>query len=343
MYEIDFLPIEETGSTGSKSGDAIAMRFDDNLGRQRVVVIDGGYKNTGDRLVTHIRDYYATTHVDLVISTHPDGDHIRGLTGVLEELTVGELMIHRPHDHHPKFADYSNIEVIDALIGQAEERGVTVTEPVTGLTRFGGILRILGPTADYYEELLAEDLDGERAAAVSKLSEFSLMHKAMDLLSRALDYLPTETLGEGGYTSPRNRTSVVTLLAVDGDRVMFTGDAGIESLERAMDEYDAVVGDPAVAALTLLQAPHHGSRRNLSPTILDRILGKPGEPFGTGFGTAIVSSAAADPKHPSPKVTNALQRRGMSVFATEGRILCYPGRPGWTSATELPPLVEDDD
>lgn len=349
MHEIDFLPIEETGGVGSKSGDAIAMRFTDASGQQRVVVIDGGYKDTGDRLVEHIKTWYGTEHVDLVISTHPDGDHIRGLTSVLDQLSVGELMIHRPHDHHADFGEYSNIEVIDALIAQAEDNYIPVTEPFTGLTRFGGMLRILGPTVDYYEDLLAEDLGTSEAAALAgavaaKLSESSLFHKALDLLNRALDYLPVETLGEGGVTSPRNRTSVVTLLTVDGDRMMFTGDAGIESLDRAMDEYDRTVGDPAVWPLDFFQAPHHGSRRNLSPTILNRILGKPGEAYGTGLGTSIISSAKADPKHPSPKVTNALQRRGMRVYATEGSSIVHPGgMRGWTTATPIPPLEEDDD
>lgn len=349
MHEIDFLPIEDTSGEGSKSGDAITMRFYDAGGRQRVIVIDGGYKHTGERLVEHIRTWYATEHVDLVISTHPDGDHIRGLTAVLDQLTVGELMIHRPHDHHRKFGEYSNIEVIDALIAQAEDAGIPVTEPFCGLTRFGGMLRILGPTVHYYEELLSEDLDGDNAAALAasvaaRLSESTLFHKAMDLLDRTLSYLPVETLGEGGFTSPRNRTSVVTLLSVDGQRLMFTGDAGIESLERAMDEYDRTVGDPAVRPLSFFQAPHHGSRRNLSPTILNRIFGKPGEIYGTGANTSLISSAKADPKHPSPKVTNALQRRGLRVYATEGNTICHPGgsRPGWMTATPISPLEEDD-
>lgn len=242
MYEIDFLAIEETSGVGSKSGDGIPMRFTDGGGQQRVVVIDGGYKNTGDRLVEHITTFYGTEHVDLVISTHPDADHINGLTSVLDQLSVGELMIHRPHDHYVDVSEYSNIEVIDALIALAESKDVTVTEPFTGLTRFGGALRILGPTVSYYEELLAEDLGGSDAGALaasaSRLSESSFLRKAMDLLDRALDYLPTETLGEDGYTGPRNRTSVVTFLTVNGDRMILTGDSGIESLDRAMDEYD---------------------------------------------------------------------------------------------------------
>ena len=100
MYEVDFLSIESSGELGSKSGDAITVRFTENTtGTVRVLVIDGGYKHTGERLVEHVQARYGTNHVDLVISTHPDMDHVNGLTSVLTDLSVGELLIHIPHDH----------------------------------------------------------------------------------------------------------------------------------------------------------------------------------------------------------------------------------------------------
>jgi hypothetical protein len=52
-YEIDFLPVGE----GEKSGDAIALRFGNLFGNRNektVVVIDGGFKETGEKLVKHI-------------------------------------------------------------------------------------------------------------------------------------------------------------------------------------------------------------------------------------------------------------------------------------------------
>ena len=351
MYEIDFLAIEKTGSAGSKSGDAIPIRFTDPDGVERVVVIDGGYKDTGERLVDHVRNMFGTSHVDLVISTHPDADHINGLATVLDELDVDELLIHRPHLHAPDVSDYSNIEVIDALIGLAEDTDVIVTEPFTGLERFGGALRILGPTEAYYSELLADDLakatSGTAAltAAITKrLTESSFAHGVVDLLSRALAFLPTETLGEDGETSPRNSTSVITLLTIDGNRLLLTGDAGVDALNRASEEYEAVVGEFAHFPLRFFQAPHHGSRRNLAPSLLNRIFGKAGDTFGTP--TSFISSAKADPKHPSPKVTNALKRRNVRVFATEGQGICHSSgvdRPGWVPVTEVPALDEDDD
>ena len=97
-YEIDFLPV----GNGEKSGDAIALRFGNLRGsreEQTVVVVDGGFKDSGEKLINHIKTYYDTDRVDIVVSTHPDDDHTNGLIVVLEELDVGCLWMHLPWNH----------------------------------------------------------------------------------------------------------------------------------------------------------------------------------------------------------------------------------------------------
>jgi beta-lactamase superfamily II metal-dependent hydrolase len=322
------------------------MRF--SVGQSTaVVVIDGGFSDTGDALAEHIRDYYDTSYIDLMISTHPDADHINGMARLMEQMTVGELLVHRPRLHVDSVADFSNIEAIDNLIKLAESTGVTVNEPFTGLTRFGGQIRILGPTQAWYEELIAESLAAERAGLLAKarMSASVMLSKGADLLERALSWMPTETLSDDVETSERNSTSAITLLTVDGRRALFTGDAGIKSLDRAADEYERTVGTFSGNHIQFFQAPHHGSRRNLGPTILNRLFGEPSLPLDVF--TSIISSAKASSKHPSPKVVNALKRRGANVFATEGRTIWdhsgdAPPR-GWVTLTPLSALIEDSD
>ena len=97
-FEIDFLPVGEK----SKSADAIAMRFGDFGGsadKQFVVVVDGGTQESGKALVAHINNYYRTNVVDIAVLTHPDSDHASGLKVVLEEMTVGHLLMHKPWEH----------------------------------------------------------------------------------------------------------------------------------------------------------------------------------------------------------------------------------------------------
>jgi hypothetical protein len=85
---------------------------------------------------------------------------------------------------------------------------------------------------------------------------------------------------------------------------------------------------------------HHRQPSNLGPAILDRLL------TGEDNVTAYVSASDTDPDHPSAKVTNALMRRGCTVYTTEdgGKWHHSADAPdrGWRAAQPLPPLDESD-
>lgn len=347
MHEVDFLPVEANAGPSTKSGDAITMRFTrDYNGSVKVVVIDAGFTPVGDQVVQHVTQYYETGVIDLLISTHPDGDHLNGLRTVVERLDVRELLLHRPREHVGSASAFTNIENVDALVAAAQARGTKITEPFQGLSRFENQVVILGPTEQFYELKIRQHLEeqADTGTAVAKMLRKAMASsEADDPLWRPLSHYPEETLGEEGGTTARNETSTVTLVQADGRRLLFTGDVGLEGLHRAADYYEAMVGWFQQYPVHLFQVPHHGSRRNLSPSLLDRILGPTWQPYGAPVG--VVSSAAADPKHPSPKVVNALGRRGAQVVATEGHIVCEPfgafPRYGWSAMQPLPPLVED--
>lgn len=350
MYELDFLPVEAEDGNGTKSGDAIAGRLWLPDGTYRVIVVDGGYGDIGQDVADHISEYYGTDTVDVVVSTHPDSDHLNGLLKVIESKTVRRLLIHRPR-HHLSAADvsyFANLEMIDAVIDAAESRGATIYEPFTGLTMWDGALRVLGPSVDYYEYLVRLHVDEERSGAAA---QDRVVAKVLSMAMRAvgsspaqtLPQLPHETLEENPVTSPRNNTSTVLLLqSFDGRRILLTGDAGVPALSLAASEYEKRIGSFRECPLSVFQVPHHGSHNNSAPSLLDRVVGPQGS-FDTV--SAVVSSAKASPHHPSPKVTNALLRRGAKVVATEGRTICaYSGPPryGWTPAPSVPPRAEDD-
>ncbi|MBF4636212.1 hypothetical protein ITJ38_17515 [Agreia pratensis] len=351
MYTIDFLAVENENSDSTKSGDAIVLNFTiPGTSRKAVVVIDGGYTATGQEVVDHVAKYCNTDFIDLVICTHPDSDHLNGLTTILNNAHVGELMMHTPWAYAKDANVLGNYENIVALFNLARSKGIPVTQPFTGETRFQGAVSVLGPTEVRYIELLASAIDEERSGTAAQRRGAALSHstglltKARTLLERAVSYLPIETLSDIDDTSPRNQMSVITLLDIDGKRHLLTGDAGIASLDAAVNEYERKIGPISIRPLHLFQAPHHGSKHNLGPTVLDRILGKSGSPFAPS--TSFISSAAASPKHPSPKVVNALIRRGGNVYATEARNIRHRSHDvdeaGWTPIAPLPPVDETD-
>ncbi len=91
--------------------------------------------------------------------------------------------------------------------------------------------------------------------------------------------------------------------------------------------------------LALVQVPHHGSRRNVGPTILDKFLGEKHAMVGGKIGNAVVSVGKICDVHGHPKkvVTNAFKRRGYPVTETRGTTKMFGmDRPGWNAVEALP-------
>lgn len=359
--EVDFLPVGE----GERSGDAIAIRWG-NLNRARheqfVMVIDGGTLESGDALVKHIKSIYRTDHVDLAINSHPDGDHASGLYCVLDELKVDHLWMHRPWLHsreikhmfddgtlsNDRLSKKMQKALSDAwnLEQFANRMGIPITEPFAdgkANRQYQGIM-ILGPTEDYYESLLPgfRQMPDTKDSFVSNFGGgFRSFGKgAVALEERVHETLIKETLEEPikDATSAENNSSVIILLRVEGQDLLFTADSGVPALERAVDV--AELRGISLPGCHFQQMPHHGSKRNVGPHLLNRLIGPKNSNSGTKNMTVFVSSSKEGaPKHPSKKVVNAYIRRGANVVATMGFTIRHhsnsQNRDGWGPATPL--------
>lgn len=340
-YEIDVLAVGD----GERSGDAIAMRYSIDGGPWSVLVIDGGNKEAGARLVEHIRREYGTNVVNNALNTHPDADHSSGLTEVLENLDVRALWMHKPWEHVPDIMHaFDDGRLTIRSVGNriqealraacsvhdlAVEKGVPVFEPFQGSV-IGGLV-VMAPTMLQYQALVPHFRSTPPAAIPSPLGS---MPRGIAALAEALaTWIPAtqwaEDLALGAKpTAAENESSVVLCGNFGGERILFTGDAGPNGLLTAA-EFAARCG-VSLQGLRLLQTPHHGSRNNLSSAVLRAI----------SASTAFVSVAANSPTHPRRSVTNALQRRGTQVYATKGKTLRFHlnagERPGWTSAAPVP-------
>jgi beta-lactamase superfamily II metal-dependent hydrolase len=147
-----------------------------------------------------------------------------------------------------------------------------------------------------------------------------------------------ELLKDGGITSAKNETSVV-LYGNFGEHghVLLTSDAGLNALRWASDYADNL--GLALRDFALVQIPHHGSRHNVGPSVLDRIVGPRLNTAGESRTTACVSAPKDDETHPRKIVVNAFTRRGAKVFATQGAKLLFrrgfPVRDGYGPASPL--------
>jgi len=354
VYEIDFLPVGD----GERGGDAIAMRFGTQLNpqQQQVVVIDGGTKESGEALVSHIRTFYGTSDVNLAVCTHSDSDHASGLLEVLENLTVHNLAMNRPWNHAANIDELfrdprinednlkrrfkESLDNAHQLEQLANKRGIPIVEPFSDTTNGTSPLSVLGPSKKFYEEMLLS-FRGAPEAAVKQAFAQKFVVAAADAIKWIAENWGIETLAEPDVnaSSAENNSSVVLLFKDSNEMFLFTSDAGVPALAGAVEVAKRIGVD--LSTVNRLQVPHHGSKHNVGPAILNVIVG-PKKAAEQITKSAIVSAPKkGEPKHPSKKVVNALIRRGAKVIATQGKTICCrgggaPQRKDWVSAETLP-------
>lgn len=359
FFEIDFLDVES-----GKSGDAIALRYEFN-GEIRIHVVDGGYQDTGEKLVEYIKKYYDNpSSISSVIVSHPDGDHAGGLRKVLEEFEVKELWMLRPWlyadeliDRFSRFKSVENLvrrlkEIYPAIVALeeiAERKNITILEPFQGSEI--GKFTVMAPTKTRYFDLILESDKTPEAVNEGGKSDSSTFAFAEKLVRKAVGFIRSawgEEVFSDEETSAENNMSVVQYAELCGKRILLTADAGRDALIEA-SEYAPVIG-LRLPGIDRFQIPHHGSRRNVSTEVLDcwlgqRLSSKPKK--GEETFTAIVSAADKDKDHPRKSVIRAVIHRGARVITTEGgniQIPCNaPTRDGWVAIEPLPYPEEQEE
>ena len=236
-----------------------------------------------------------------------------------------------------------NLESASDLVKKAEKKKILVVEPFSGLSLYNeGELLILGPGLDYYESLIPE-FDGMPTAIGTPKSLLAGLGRTVQrAIKRFISTWGKDDLNDEDTTSAKSNSSVIIQLIVGDHRLLFTGDAGITALSQAADRISQETD------LRFIQIPHHGSRRNVGPTVLNRLIGKP-LPEGQLRNIKAIASTAkkGEPKHPRKAVMNAFTHRGVYAVATRGTTIRYPHdapvREGWGTVTPEPYHWEYED
>ena len=362
-YEIDYIGVKADKAT--KDADAICLRWKTGIALNgmpiyKVGVIDGGFEAHGNAMIAHMNQYYfddaegvkskEKKTIDFVVVTHPDQDHAIGLKQVLKAFDVKKIYMNRPWLYVDELFDKvndgritkqslrerlrNNYETIADIENIAEENKIPIYEAFEGTYVENEIL-ILSPEKQFYLDLLVESEKTplQEQAAFNQDGLFGRIANAVKayIVNKFEDW-DIETLRENEETSAENETSVVLRGLVEGDGFLLTGDAGIRALNKAID-YMEQIGEDVISEISFYQIPHHGGRHNVSPSLLDRMVGQRVKKGATRNKTAYASVAEGS-DHPLKMVTNAYMRRGVSTYETNGNTICHhcgqmPKR-GWT-------------
>ncbi len=343
MFEIDFLPV------GTSNGDAIAIRYGNETTGYNLHVVDGGYQDTGKTIIDHIEKHYGIgLRINHLVLSHADNDHAAGLIDVMKHFNVDHLWMNRPWLYAEEILDnfhgnYTKQGLVDSirekhsylveLENLAESKGTQIHEVFQGAQI--GQFRVLAPTRARYIKLLP-DLDKTptsyaETAAFSVQTAKGLFEKVKNWVFESWDI---ETLSNKPEpTSASNETCIVQHAVLDGKTILLTADVGPDGLNEAADY---AFGLGLTKAPKFVQVPHHGSRRNVSPAVLDRWLGKK-MGLNEVYGVAYCSVGSDKPEYPRGQVKNAFARRGYPVYVTRGKTICFaegaPARQGWIAVT----------
>jgi beta-lactamase superfamily II metal-dependent hydrolase len=325
-FEVDFL------SVGNSNGDAICVRYGSAEPGYSIHITDGGYVETGQRIIDHINQHYGLNpFVANVVLSHQDGDHIAGLIPVVRHFSVGALWMNRPWLYAPELlgafhgnytAEGLRQAIRDAYPQLVELENVAIAKGIPIYETFAGSwighFLVLAPSRSRYLSLIPEfDRTPESYAEPIK----GIFGKLVEVAKKVSEFFETwsdEALQETpSPTSASNESCVVQLGIFDGKTVLLTADAGPAALSEAADTaaQHGFLYPPAV-----VQVPHHGSRRNVTPSVLNRWLGEPMPHGSQRRGLAFCSVGDNKPEYPRKRVSNAFLRRGYPVYSTRGRL-----------------------
>lgn len=347
-YEMDMLSV----GNKSKSGDAILLRYGDLYtggNQQAVILIDGGYCETANTIKETLKAYYNCQNdkgnyvIDLLILSHPDQDHVNGLVELTKDpqIEIKHILMHHPW-YELKSSHFADGRITDASIerklrdifpkaNELEQNTQSAEhlscEPQT-YECLGAKIHILGPSLSLYKQLIAECSKTPNAADfVNEQKSFSnddLLEEVF-VEGQSIDWNNEET------TSVINETSLIILFEYAEHRILFTGDAGKRGLTEAISFANA--NNINITDLTLIKMPHHGSRKNVNPEIMDN-LGK----IGTSCYISCVKGDEGH--HPSKRLVNLLNQKGFRVVTSSGKTIWRhhnaPAREGYTKVIPLP-------
>lgn len=345
-YEIDFFGTDKV----EKDYDAIAFRYFSNIEKRWIVcVFDGGTLDVGEEMCEHLKQYYLKDSdvIDYIFCSHPDLDHAAGLKPILEKNNVCNLVVNFPWC----FADYLFDMVRDGritkeslrrtlrekypFVGEIEEMALqkkcNVIPGIVGVDLMPE-MTILSPSLHFYLQCLAKS---EKTPAIDG---FNKIMKLLTPKTTSRNIMCAtwgqDAIREGETTTPENESSIVLRVKTDEDEpFLLLGDVGCEGLRYAMDLADQL--KIPLKECSFIQMPHHGGRHNVSPSILDRLIGKK---VSEDIPTSKISfvSVGKNSDHPKKSVVNAFINRGCKVFVSKSNPIRH-GSPGmlrkdWVSA-----------
>lgn len=283
----------------AKKGDCLLLHYGTQASR-KLWVIDGGpsrvYKPVLKKRLHALRGE-AALEVELLMVSHHDDDHIKGILDMCEELDAetGEKPYHIHNLWHNSFQNLMELDPhgdgtvptnVTAAFDAGSEHDQAMLASVGQGHSLGAYARKFGwPVNSAFPMRIAgfgqvptPDLSGFAPLAITMVGP---MQREVDGLRKVYrDYLEKLAKDEQAEAeavlaaykdkSPANLSSIVALVEHGGKSILLTGDARGDTVLAALREL-GLIGGGKVLEVDVLKLPHHGSDNNVEPDFFESI------------------------------------------------------------------------
>jgi beta-lactamase superfamily II metal-dependent hydrolase len=273
MIRLTMLPAQD--------GDCLLLEYGEDAGT-RHLLIDGGRAGTYPDIVPTLnalaRDNH---HLDLLVVTHVDQDHILGVLGLFNDgaRPIGFKDVW--FNGYDQLVD-SEFESFGPIDGELLTTAL-LNQQIPWNRAFKGKAVELGRPFQWNDDHSSVTLLSPDRAQLQDLIQTWKAECAREGLIpgrnpaeppprgfEAFGPIDIEALAESRFEadpSKTNRTSIAFLFECDGVRLMFTGDGADQRLVDSVRPLAEAEGGRL--RLDALKVSHHGSRKNLSKDLLD--------------------------------------------------------------------------
>lgn len=348
MFRIEMLPARE--------GDCLVVTYGDNQAPRRIL-IDGGRKATYNYLRNYLNALPENDRVfELMIITHVDRDHIEGILKLVRDpqipvsfrdiwfngyhhLNDGEFEVFSPVQGEVLTAELVKRAQVgewqwNGWFGDAYKRAAVLpgdNRPLAVPLAGGMELILLSPSRIKLTELAPEwEEKCREAGLVAGAAAQDPAPEGFEFLSAIdIDALAEEPF-EADDSKP-NGSSIAVLAQYAGKKALLAGDAHVDLLEASIDQ---LRDSDSPLEVDLFKLPHHGSRKNLSKSLLQSLRCK----------HYLVSTNGSYFDHPDPVAMSRLIKYGgqdmhiwFNYSSTEARIWDVPSwRWDWSYTPHYP-------
>lgn len=251
------------------NGDSILLKLDNNFN----ILIDGGnnindYKHNLKQEILEIQK--SKEYIDLLIITHIDQDHIKGIEYLLKDNEIDNDIIKNfwfnsfssstTVNNDISYNEALRIENIINSLNIPINRQITL-EQTSKASLFGLTFSILSPYKKDIENLIVKNTDISSSSTDYKLSLQEIIDKNPRIFVDKIEDLDT---------SIENKSSIAFLLEYKTKKILFLGDAESTVLHQSLKK---ILNDRGIDKLYIdyLKLSHHGSHKSLSLNLFNYI------------------------------------------------------------------------